>query len=399
MKGSNNSSNKLLDSIVIGSFIIFTIIFLLLSWFLIQKNNDNFLNKYNNYFGQIGLNYDNQVSLEVKNDFKDVFHNVDHFFESVSFSTSSTDFDCSNSINALDAEEFYGWYLVDNNNNIVCESNFPNDVINLRQFDDNFFLKTDQNFLISKVFLLEIEASNVKNVNVFKIYKSYFDDKKNKQVTVVLLVDLDNFILTHLKDNSLWFGSEFFVLDSKGDIFWTADNDLIGKSIEDDYVKKVYVGFGDALNILQKARLGKTGFQTYSFRGNTYITSYTKSQILPDYYWGILVNTPEKYIQSGVFANYIQGSYTFFYFVAFLLIAFLLSLYFVFRKNIFLHLQIDETKKEMIEETKKFKITEVKLNKTVEELESLNSNMVNRELKMIELKEEIKKVKENKEKT
>ena len=50
----------------------------------------------------------------------------------------------------------------------------------------------------------------------------------------------------------------------------------------------------------------------------------------------------------------------------------------------------------MIEEAKKFKMSEIKLNKTVEELEKVNFTMVDRELKMIELKNILKSKKKKK---
>ncbi|MFA7245259.1 MAG: hypothetical protein WC070_03720 [Candidatus Magasanikbacteria bacterium] len=390
-------NNKIWDTFFVAFFIVLTIIFLLFFWLILEKNNNNFAKKYNEYFGQISLNYNNQIAKEVKNEFVDVFGKMNHFLDHLSIvsSTESIVVDC-NDLYEND-NNFLGWYLYDNSNKIICGSdNINNGFNNLRVFDDVFALKESKDFWFSKVALLEGNQQLQKNKYFFKIYKNFFDENKNKLFTLTLLTDVEEFAKDYFVDDSLWYGSRYTIVTDSGQIIWSSDVSFISKNIEDDYFRQSFGKFSDALNLLQNARLGKTGYQIFDYFGQEKVASYLRVPIANEYYWSVVIDTPVKFIQSEMLLDYTQDNYIFFYFVAFLLIIFLLVLYFIIKKNLLLQKDLDETKKEMIEEAKKFKISEIKLSKTVEELEKLNSTMVDRELKMIELKDALKSKKNKK---
>ena len=80
MKESLNNK-KIFDTFIVIFFIVFTIIFLLFSWLLLERNTNIFSQKYNNYFGQVSLNYSVQISKELKKNFDDVFVRMEHFLD------------------------------------------------------------------------------------------------------------------------------------------------------------------------------------------------------------------------------------------------------------------------------------------------------------------------------
>jgi len=378
----NFGNKKIFDTFFVVFFVVLTILFLLFSWLLLEKNNKFFSQKYNEYFGQVSLNYNTQISKELKKELGNLFVGIEGLLDNVAVGDEAV-FDCPTFYN--DNKQILVWYLYDTTDNIVCDDwSLDFDSKSLLMYDSEFFSKGYNDFWLSPSF-------NLNGKNLLKIYKKSSSVDNEGVFTAVMIVDLENFFRDYLLEDGLWYGTNFNVVSNSGQIVWSNDKSLLNKNIEDDYINKVFFNFSDALNILQKARTGNVGFEVFEYLAQEQVASYIRVPIVSNYYWSVILYTPSRFVQSEILLDYTTNSYTFFYFVSFLLIVFLLVLYFLVRRNLSLHLEVDDTKKEMIEETKKFKMSEIKLNKTVEELEELNSIMVNRELKMIELKIDLKK--------
>ena len=287
-------------------------------------------------------------------------------------------------------DDFLGWYVYNLEGSIVCDSsNLNKDLQQLEIYDNDFLTKSQNDFWFSPSF-------NENNRTLLKIYKSLYDINGSKIASLVLIMDLENFSKNYFVEDGLWYGTNFNIVSSKGQIIWSGDKAFINQTIEGKYIRNVFSNFSEALNVLQKARTGKVGFEVFDYLAQEQIASYIKVPIIDGYYWSIIAYTPARFIQSEILVDYTQNSYIFFYVVAFLLIIFLLVLYFFYRRNIELQIENNQIEKEMIEEAKKFKMSEIKLNKTVEELEKVNFTMVDRELKMIELKNILKSKKKKK---
>jgi len=377
----NLNNKKIFDTFIVIFFIVSTILFLLFSWLLLERNTNIFSQKYNNYFGQVSLNYSVQISKELKKEFDDVFVRMEHFLDHLTVNDDSV-FQCQSLYEGND--NFLGWYVYNSEGSIVCDSsNLNNNLQQLEIYDNDFLTKSQKDFWFAPSF-------DENNRTLLKIYKSLYDVNGSKIASLVLIMDLENFSKNYFVEDGLWYGTSFNIVSNKGQIVWSGDKDLINQNIEGKYIRNIFSNFSDALNVLQKARTGKIGFEIFDYLAQKQIASYFKVPISDGYYWSIIAYTPAKFVQSEILVDYTQNGYIFFYVVAFLLVVFLLVLYFFFRRNLQLQIENNQTKREMIEEAKKFKMSEIKLNKTVEELEKVNSTMVDRELKMIELKNSLK---------
>ncbi|PLX28378.1 hypothetical protein C0581_02515 [Candidatus Parcubacteria bacterium] len=92
--------------------------------------------------------------------------------------------------------------------------------------------------------------------------------------------------------------------------------------------------------------------------------------------------------------RYIKNTQRIFFMVSGVFVIFILiGLYVLIYWNRLLHNQIKERTKEFLTQTKKLKKSEKDLASTIDQLEKINSIMVGRELKMIDMKKELKNLK------
>lgn len=220
-------------------------------------------------------------------------------------------------------------------------------------------------------------------------------------------------------------GGYFFLADDDGDVLYHPQRDIIGRNFwQDDYLRSQ--SSEDLAYLAEDINLGISGSREYLYEGAQKIAFYNSFEIYPERYWGLVLSFPNDYrlLDLGEDKSMLPFRMQLvFLFSAFIVSFFLLLFYGLFQiikpvKQILKELEniyynqserridgyLDQRKDEigrlarlinsLMEKNRNVKkeVEKEVFNRT-KEIEKINNYMVGRELKMLELKEELARLK------